>query len=302
MKIRKISLARILAGALLVPIIAFGLTACGSANSQTSGSTGTPTTSLQPNQTMGFSDGNLVKFTYTQNFDCVDQASDDLNYDGKPAESNPAEMQTPICQAAIQPTMDPTGANATNTAVLFVLVPMFSVNNDQNPADAIACNPKLFRPGTLCGPTLGKTLIKLFGAIPEAYKEKPAVFTDCPNPGSPPGSCTMHAATVDLGKALVALGKLPAPAANVFLPTPNHSHVIANNLAETKAIWWEVKPVLVTNENYWPPKGGGSGITSVASLQAAEKAGVAIVVPSNFFLFFSSQAMNPMMNAMSTGG
>ncbi|MGH8363219.1 MAG: hypothetical protein ACRESQ_07700, partial [Gammaproteobacteria bacterium] len=165
---------------------------------------------LNPNQTQGFSHGKIVKFTYQQNFACVDQPNDDLDYSGVPAESDPGEFQTPICQAGIQPTIDPTGANAKRTAILYVLVPMFSLDNDQNPNDAIPC-PAEVRPSTLCGPALGNVLIQLFGAVPEAYKAKPLVFTDCPGPGSMPGTCTMHASTVDLGKVLVALGKLPPP-------------------------------------------------------------------------------------------
>ena len=250
--------------------------------------------SLQPNQTMGFANGGLVKFTYQQNFDCVDQPADDLDHNGTAAQSDAGEFQTPICQAGIQTTVDPTGREGTRFPILYVLVPMFSVNDDQNPADAIPCPPGV-RLGTLCGPALGKTLIQLFGAVPEAYKTRPAVFTDCPNPGSPPGTCTMHASTIDLGEVLVALGKLPAPAKNVFLPTPNHSHVIAGFLANTRRpIWWEVVPVLVTNIADWPPANGASGITSVAALKIAERKGDAIQVPSNFFLFFSAKTMHGM--------
>jgi len=250
--------------------------------------------SLKPNQTQGFSDGNLVTFTYQENFDCVDQPFGDLDYNHLPAQSDSGEMQTPICQAGTQATLDPSGENARRTAILYVLVPMFSVDNDQNPDDAIPCPPEV-RLGTLCGHALGTTLIKLFGAVPEAYKSRPQVFTDCPNPGSPPGTCTMHASTVDLGKVLVALKKLPAPVGNVFLPTPNHSHVIGNDRANTRrAIWWEVVPVLVTNLADWPPENGSSGITSVRDLQIAEAKGDAIQVPSNFYLFFSSQKMNDM--------
>lgn len=249
---------------------------------------------LQPNQTQGFSRGNIVTFTYQQNFDCVTQPQDDLNYNGIPAQTDSGELQTPICQAGIQPTVNPAGKPTDQSAILYVLVPMFSINDDQNPDDAIACPPGA-RAGTLCGHDLGAALVQLFGAVPEAYKTRPMVFTDCPNPGSPPGTCTMHASTVDLGAVLVALGKLPPPATNVFLPTPNHSHVIAGPLANTKkAIWWEVVPVLVTNPADWPPENGGTGITSVAALDAAEAAGDAIEVPSNFFLFFSSQDMSDM--------
>lgn len=249
--------------------------------------------SLNPNQTQGFSHGKIVKFTYQQNYACVDQPHDDLDYNSILAESDPGEFQTPICQAGIQPTIDPTGANAQRTAILYVLVPMFSLNNDQNPNDAIPC-PAEVRPSTLCGPALGKVLIQLFGAVPEAYKAHPLVFTDCPGPGFMPGTCTMHASTVDLGKVLVALGKLPPPVTNVFLPTPNHSHVIANSLVNTKAIWWEVEPVLVTNPADFPPEDGSYGITSVKKLHEAEQQGGAVEMPSNFFLFFSSQPMGHM--------
>ncbi|MGH8116166.1 MAG: hypothetical protein ACREPJ_02475 [Rhodanobacteraceae bacterium] len=148
---------------------------------------------------------------------------------------------------------------------------------------------------TLCGRALGKVLIKLFGAIPEAYKTKPLVYTQCPNPGSPPGTCTMHSSTDDLGKVLVALGKLPAPATNVFLPSPNHSHVITNAYATQSAIWLEVRPVLVLDLADWPTANGSSGITSVAALRIAEKTGTAIEVPDNFFLFFSSKPLSSMM-------
>lgn len=250
--------------------------------------------SLQPNQTYGFSGGKLVLFTYLQNFDCVDQPKDDLNYNGVLAQSDPGEFQTPICQAATQPTMDPTGMTPNPMDFLYVLIPFFSVNADQNPNDAIPCPPEV-RLSTLCGPALGKTLIALFGALPEAYKAKPMIHTDCPTPGELPGTCTMHASTVDLGKVLVALHKLPGPAKNVFLPTPNHSHVITNEDANQSAIWWEVIPVLVTDLADFPTQDGSSGITSVAALQAAEKRGDAIQVPSNFFLFFSSKEMSSMM-------
>lgn len=249
---------------------------------------------LAPNQTYGFSDGHLELFTYQQSFDCVDQATDDLDYNGVLAQSDSGEFQTPICQAGTSPTIDPTGEKPITQDFIYVLIPFFSVNDDQNPNDAMACPPGV-RLSTLCGPTLGKTLIKLFGAIPEAYKTTPLVYTQCPTPGEPPGTCTMHASTDDLGKVLYALGKLPAPT-NVFLPSPNHSHVITNADATQSPIWWEVRPVLVTNVADWPPADGSSGITSVAALKAAEKKGDAIEVPDNFFLFFSSKPFSTMMD------
>lgn len=57
-----------------------------------------------PNQTQGFGNGRLVIFTYLQNFDCVDQPAMDLDYNHKPAASDPNEMQVPICQVVTEPT------------------------------------------------------------------------------------------------------------------------------------------------------------------------------------------------------
>src|SRR5438552_8710213 len=87
---------------------------------------------LAPNQTNGFGNGRLVTFTYQQNFDCVDQPAMDLDFNGKKAQSDPNEMQTPICQPITEPTADPTGGDIKHTAHLYVLIPMFSVDHDQN--------------------------------------------------------------------------------------------------------------------------------------------------------------------------
>jgi hypothetical protein len=245
---------------------------------------------LANDQTHGFGANRLVTFTYLQNFDCVDQPLLDLNFNGIAAESDPNEMQVPICQPVTEPTQDPAGGKIENTAHLYVLVPMFSVDNDQNPEDAMSC-PNGGRRGELCGRRLGEALIKLFGAIPEAWKAKvnAAITTQCPDPNHPiPGTCTMHASSVDLSVTLAALGKTGAPKAPIFLPTPNHSHVVDDNFVTTGAIWWEVRPILVMDQSDWPAADGSSGITSSEKMDAAEAAGRAIEVGSNFFLFFSS--------------
>jgi hypothetical protein len=254
---------------------------------------------LAPNQTLGFGASQLLRFTYTQNFDCIDQPFDDLNFNGIVAAKDPGELQTPICEVGTNPSINPPGQTGNphdDTAPLYVLVPLFSVDNDQNPNDAISCNNVVA--GTLCGPALGSELITLFGAVPEAFKATPLVYTQCPEPGSAPGTCTMHASRLDLAPVLAELGFIPnPPTANVFLPTPNHSHVLKNQDINLPAIWWQVIPVLVTSQSDWPTKDGKSGITSVPALLAAKNAGTAIFAPSNFFLFFSSatvgdQAMN----------
>ena len=236
---------------------------------------------LADNQTNGFGNNQLVTFSYLQNFDCVDQPTLDLDFNGKLAQSDPNEMQTPICQ--------PTGGNIKHTAHLYVFVPMFSVDNDQNPNDAMPC-PNGGRPGELCGPALGAALIKLFGFVPEAWKTHPAVSTQCPDPNNPvPGTCTMHASSVDLSVTLNALGKAGPPTMPVFVPTPNHDHVVDNSRVNTTPIWWEVRPVLIFHQSDWPAADGSSGITSSKAMDDAEAAGRAIEVGSNFFLFFSSR-------------
>lgn len=244
---------------------------------------------LAPNQTRGFGNNRLVTFTYLQNFDCVDQPLLDLDFNGIAAQSDPHEMQTPICQPITEPTQDPAGVNIKHTAHLYVFVPMFSVDGDTNPNDAMPC-PDGGRAGELCGPQLGAALIQLFGFVPEAWKTHPLVSTQCPDPSHPvPGTCTMHASSVDLSKTLLALGKIPGPTtAPLFVPTPNHDHVIDNSRVNAQPIWWEVRPVLILDPGDWPAADGSSGITSSQAMDAAENAGRAIEVGSNFFLFFSS--------------
>jgi hypothetical protein len=104
----------------------------------------------------------------------------------------------------------------------------------------------------------------------------------------------MHASRLDLGPALAALGLIPPPTSNVFLPTPNHDHVLIPQDINLSAIWWQVIPVLVFDQSDWPSKDGSSGLTSSAAVEAAVKAGQAAQVPSNFFLFFSSKTSSAM--------
>lgn len=266
-------------------------------------STGAFAQTLHRNQTEGFGAGEGLTFTYTQSFACVDQPGDDLNFNKMKAERDPGEQQIPICQAGLDPTINPPGKKgmaSVTTDPLYVLIPMFSVDNDQNPDDAIGCGQTV--PGTICGHALGVTLIKLFGALPEGFKRTPAVYTQCPEPGSKPGTCTMHASRVDLAPVLAALGYIASPpTANVFVPTPNHSHVLDDSDVNLAAEWWQVLPVLVLNQSDWPPQDGSSGITSTAALNTAIAAGHAIKAPSNFFLFFGSKIANSGMSGMKMG-
>jgi len=216
---------------------------------------------LAPNQTNGFGNGRLVTFTYLQNFDCVDEPTLDLDFNKVQAQSDPNEMQTPICQAVTEPEHDPTGGDLKHTAHLYVLVPMFGT--DKSPKDAMECP-----------------------------NGKPTVKTQCPDPNNPvPGTCTMHASSVDLSVLLAGMPGIPnPPTGSIFVPTPNHSHIVDNSRVNTQPIWWEVRPVLIMDPKDWPAPDGSSGITSVEAMDAAEvNPQRAIEVGSNFFLFFSSE-------------
>ena len=81
------------------------------------------------------------------------------------------------------------------------------------------------------------------------------------------------------------------------MPTPNHCHVVANDRAKTeKATWWEVEPLLIGDPADWPNQAGNFGITSVWKPRQVEKRGQPIEMPSNFYLFFSSEPMGGMQD------
>lgn len=251
---------------------------------------------LAPNETAGFGARKLLTFNYTQNFVCVEQPNDDLNFNKKPVESDPSETKVPICQANFNPTINPPGdiGNPRSTTdPLYVLVPMFSADNDQNANDAIGCAH--VTAGALCGPALGTELIKLFGAVPEGFKTNPMVAVQCPLPTDSAGACTMHANEIDIAPLLAKLGYIPAPpTANIFVPLPNHDHLLASTDISVAPEWWQVIPTLVLNPADWPNAAGTSGITSISALEASIHAGHSVIVPSNFFLYFGSRVMGGM--------
>jgi hypothetical protein len=240
-----------------------------------------PDARLKNNQTLGFGDDHVLNFTYQQQFDCVVQPGDDRNYTGTIAALSPTQFNFPQCQVGAPSTIDPTGGPIAKTDKLWVLVPFFETDPKQ-PAFSAA---------------LGKTLKKLFGIVPDAFKIHPGEYVQCPDPGLPPGSCTMHPVQTDLGPVLSAL-KLVPPKTVVNVPLVNHSHLVSNNTIVTPPEWWEVVVILVTDPKAWPNKAGTSGITSLAKLRAAQKAKQAYPdVPSNFFLFFNS-TLAPGMTGM----
>ncbi len=243
---------------------------------------GTARTGLDVNQTQGFGDNQLLTFTYTQQFDCVVQPFDDRTYNNRPAALYPIQFDRPECQIGAPSTIDPTGLDVNKTDKLYVLVPFFESDPNQP-----AFTPKL-----------GAALKSLLGFVPDAFKITPGVAVQCPEPGSPitkakgrPGTCTMHPRNLDLGPVLTALGLIP-PKTVLDLPLVNHSHLLAKSALNVAAEWWQVIVVLVSDPAEWPDVTGSSGITSVEKLHKAQAANHASAeVASNFFLFFSSQAM-----------
>jgi hypothetical protein len=52
---------------------------------------------LAVNQTEGFAQGQLLVFTYFQNFDCIHEPFDDLDHNGQVAAADANEFQRTIC-------------------------------------------------------------------------------------------------------------------------------------------------------------------------------------------------------------
>lgn len=198
---------------------------------------------------------------------------------GIPFPALPGEGNAPICRIGDESTEDSAGVRVQRSEPLYMLVPMFALDEDTNPSDAFT-------------PALGATLIKLFGAVPEAFKTHPLVAVQCPNSSGSFGSCTLHASQVDIYPALVALHRIPATSRHtIFVPTPNHTHIVNDHAINTNAIWWQVITVLVTSPLQWPNAQGTSGITSKAKLVEAERDAEAIEASTNLFLFFSSKSL-----------
>ena len=61
----------------------------------------------QTNSTLGYGNGQLLKFLYTPTFSCIDQPKSDLNFNGIPAALDPGEQQIPVCQVGTQPSINP---------------------------------------------------------------------------------------------------------------------------------------------------------------------------------------------------
>jgi hypothetical protein len=64
---------------------------------------------LAVNQTEGFAQGQLLVFTYFQNFSCIHEPFDDLDHNGLVAAVDANEFQRPICAVGRNSTIDPTG-------------------------------------------------------------------------------------------------------------------------------------------------------------------------------------------------
>jgi len=257
-----------------------------------------PNVTIDVNQTDGFGDGELLVFTYFQQFFCTHEPFDDLDNDGEVAAVDPEEFQRPRCVVGRPaPSIDPTGDDIDGVEPFFILVPFFDADNDGE----AAVSPDSSQAENVA---FAFTLQNLFGFVPDAFDPTPGVDVQCPEPGPPLtahkgdfGTCTMHADTTDLGPLLAQLGLVPAMTA-VLTPQPNHSHIIDGK--NFGAIWWLLNINLVNDRSVWPdvdgncPAGNAVGdaevcLNSVDALEDAQAAGqVSSSIPTNFFLFFDS--------------
>jgi hypothetical protein len=265
----RLALGRALVLALTASLVAATLAAAGTG----------PTRPIRPDQTDGFGNDRVVVFTYGRNYDCVTMPTDDNDNDGIPAATDPDEFQRPHCVVGRSSAVDPNLRPVEGTEKLWVLVPFFDADGDEQAAGGLA-----------------PTLKGLFGIVPDAFDPTPGVDVQCPEPGAPLtqhkgafSTCTMHPTQLDLGPLVAAGLGLPA-GTPVFLPTVNHSHLIDG--ANFGNIWWHIQVVLVLQQSEWPDANGTRGITSLAKLRAAQAAGKASPdVTSNFFLPFDSRQL-----------
>jgi hypothetical protein len=85
-----------------------------------------------------------------------------------------------------------------------------------------------------------------------------------------------------------------SPSANIFVPTPNHSHVAIRPDINIGAICWRVIPVLVLKQSDGPTKDATSGLTSYQDILVAIKDGRAVQAPAELLpvLQFALQLRN----------
>ena len=263
---------------LAATFVMYGVTASASTSA-----TATPSRPIRADQTDGYGDGKLVTFTYGQQYQCVHEPGDDRNGNGIPADRDPAEFQTPICEVGFGTKigLDPAGAPTTETEPLYVIVPFFDADHDGEAAGGLA-----------------STLKSIFGFVPDAFDPTPGVPVQCPEPGGNLtvqkgafGTCTMHPTQIDYAQLLSEVRPdLFAGLKNLNLPLVNHSHIIDG--ANFNPIWWQLKIVLVTDPSVWPDVNATTGLRSVADITNAQAAGKALAtINSNFFLFFGSREM-----------
>ena len=263
---------------LAATFVMYGVTASASTSA-----TATPSRPIRADQTDGYGDGKLVTFTYGQQYQCVHEPGDDRNGNGIPADRDPAEFQTPICEVGFGTKigLDPAGAPTTETEPLYVIVPFFDADHDGEAAGGLA-----------------STLKSIFGFVPDAFDPTPGVPVQCPEPGGTLtaqkgafGTCTMHPTQIDYAQLLSEVRPdLFAGLKNLNLPLVNHSHIIDGK--NFNPIWWQLKIVLVTDPSVWPDVNATTGLRSVADITNAQAAGKALAtINSNFFLFFGSREM-----------
>lgn len=247
------------------------------------------------NQTEGFAQGQLARFTYSMAFHCTVEPDDDLDGpghrgDGEPAAVDPEEMVAPPCivgdtGSGSLPQQDPAGR------------PVPELAGDDVPPDDVA---ERFW-----------ALLPFFDedgdGVPDLIDPTPGIPTQCPEPGPPTtehegrlGTCTMHPATAHIEPITdlvieqatglgVPVGDLVAAGDTVI---PNHSHIVQD--LESPPVWWQAIVVFVYDPAVFPDLDGRCEagpphcLTSLDALRRAQADGRAEVdIPTNLWLFFA---------------
>lgn len=218
---------------------------------------------IAADQTEGFGRDQLLVFTYddpaVQPFEC--SVTGDPN----------------TCVVGVAPGTTSKGKAADEVPDLGVIVPIFDADFDGNsevaslPVDAFEDRDRTYGVGAT-DPGL-------------------AIDLQCPEPGSPFGTCFNHPDTLDVS---LLFGN---PIGTNVVPLPNHSHIVRDTPGGSVA--WDTTVNFVCDPSVWPNADGTTGITSFEALavaQATDFAGPFAAscggkqasgnIPTEMFLFF----------------
>ena len=185
--------------------------ACGSAFAQN-----VKAPKLAPDQSLGYGANHLTTFTYTQvstawiSPKVTSTSTESRRHPIRPNFRFP--FAKPVSSRRLTRPDSPSAASIPPSPCMFWF-PCFPWTTTRIPTTPSRV-PASWKART-AGPHWA-ALDGLFGSLPEAFKATPLVYTQCPDPGLPAGTCTMHTSRLDLGLLLVQLGFLQPPAANFF--------------------------------------------------------------------------------------